>query len=179
VQDPTLVIDRDAKRIVGSAKVVEYQEITESNRDSFHFHGEPSDYPVSAALVVPHDERAGTLLLGRFVDGSLGGQLIRPPAVVGDLMDTIFRIKEVLDLAVAIVGTAAMLALILVFSLSFRLREPELRTNYEIGASRGMTARLLGAELLLLAGVSAVCVVGVLFVLDRFSAAIVRGLFVT
>ena len=179
VQDPTLVIDRDAKRIVGSAKVVEYQEITESNRDSFHFHGEPSDYPVSAALVVPHDERAGTLLLGRFVDGSLGGQLIRPPAVVGDLMDTIFRIKEVLDLAVAIVGTAAMLALILVFSLSFRLRESELRTNYEIGASRGMTARLLGAELLLLAGVSAVCVVGVLFVLDRFSVAIVRGLFVT
>ncbi len=179
VQDPTLVIDRDAKRIVGSAKVLEYQEITESNRDSFHFHGEPSSYPVSAALVVPRDERAGTLLLGRFVDGSLGGQLIRPPAVVGDLMDTIFRIKEVLDLAVAIVGTAAMLALILVFSLSFRLREPELRTNYEIGASRGTTARLLGAELLLLAGVSAVCVVGALFVLDRFSVAIVRGLFVT
>jgi putative ABC transport system permease protein len=128
---------------------------------------------------VPKDERAGTLLLGRFVDGSLGGQLIRPRAIVGDLMATIFRIKDVLDLAVAIVGTAAILALVLVFSLSFRLREQELRTNFEIGASRGTTARLLAAELLLLAGASTVCVVGMLLVLDRFSSAIVRGLFVT
>jgi putative ABC transport system permease protein len=179
VQDPTLVIDRDEKRVVGSAKVVEYQEITESNRDSFHFHGEPSSYPVSAAIIVPKDERAGTLLLGRFVDGSLGGQLIRPRAIVGDLMATIFRIKEVLDLAVAVVGTAAMLALVLVFSLSFRLREQELRTNFEIGASPGTTVRLLAAELLLLAGASTVCVVGALLVLDRFSSTIVRGLFVT
>jgi putative ABC transport system permease protein len=179
VQDPTLVIDRDEKKVVGSAKVVEYQEITDSNRDSFHFHGEPASYPVSAALVVPEDERAGTLLLGRFVDGSLGGQLIRPRAIVGDLMTTIFRIKEVLDLAVAIVGTAAILALVLVFSLSFRLREKELRTNFEIGASRETTARLLAAELMLLAIASAVCVAGVLFVLDRFSGTIVRGLFVT
>jgi putative ABC transport system permease protein len=179
VQDPTLVIDRDEKRVVGSAKVVEYQEITESNSDSFHFHGEPSSYPVSAAIIVPKDERAGTLLLGRFVDDSLGGQLIRPRAVVGDLMATIFRIKDVLDLAVSIVGTAAILALVLVFSLSFRLREQELRTNFEIGASRGTTARLLAAELLLLAGASTVCVVGALLILDRFSSMIVRGLFVT
>ena len=179
VQDPTLVIDRDAKGVVASAKVVEYQEITESNRDSFHFHGEPSSYPVSAAVIVPEDDRAGTLLLGRFVDGSLGAQLIRPRAIVGDLMNTIFRIKEILDLAVAIVGTAAVLALALVFALSFRLREQELQTNFEIGASRGTTARLLVAELLLLGGGSAVCVIGALFVLDRFSAAIVRGLFVT
>jgi putative ABC transport system permease protein len=179
VQDPTLVIGRDENKVVGSAKVVEYQELNEANRDSFHFHGESSSYPVSAALVVPEDQRAGTLLLGRFVDGSLGGQLIRPRAIVGDLMSTIFRIKEVLDLAVAIVGTAALLALVLVFSLSFRLREQELQTNFEIGASRGTTARLLGAELVLLGSVSLVCVMGVLFVIDRFSATIVRGLFIT
>ena len=94
-------------------------------------------------------------------------------------MNTIFRIKRILDLAVTIVGTAAVLALALVFSLSFRLREQELRTNFEIGASRGTTARLLAAELLLLGGASAACVIGALFVLNRFSAAIVRGLFVT
>ena len=134
---------------------------------------------MSAAILVPEEDRAGTLLLGRFVDGSLGGQLIRPRAIVGELMNTIFRIKEVLDLAVAIVGSAAVLALVLVFSLSFRLREHELRTNFEIGASRGTTARLLAAELLLLGGVSAACVMGALFILDRFSAVIVRGLFVT
>ena len=93
-------------------------------------------------------------------------------------MNTIFRIKEVLDLAVVIVGGAAMLALALVFALSFRLREQELRTNFEIGASRGTTARLLAAELLLLATTSAICVAGVLLVLDRYSGSIIRSLFV-
>ena len=53
------------------------------------------------------------------------------------------------------------------------------RTNFEIGASRGMTARLLLAELLLLGAVSAACVGAVLIVLDRFGSALVRGLFVT
>jgi putative ABC transport system permease protein len=179
VEDPTLVMQREGERVVGSAKVVEYQEITDANRDSFHFHGEASSYPLSAALVVPHDERAGTLLRGRFVDGSLKGQLIRPRAVVGELLGTIFRIKDVLDLAVAIVGTAAGLALVLVFALSFRLREHELRTNFELGASRGTTARLLAAELILLGGASAICTAGALLMLDRWSPAIVRALLVT
>ncbi|MBW2426637.1 MAG: ABC transporter permease [Deltaproteobacteria bacterium] len=179
VQDPTLVMKREEGRVVGSAKVVEYQEVTEANRDSFHFHGEPASYPLGAALIVPHDERAGTLLLGRFVDGSLDGQLVRPRAIVGDLMETIFRIKDLLDLAVVIVGTAAIAALVLVFMLAFRLRAPELRTNFEIGASRGTTARLLAAELVLLGGASVVGVALLLVVVDRFSPLIVRSLFVT
>ncbi|MBW2498842.1 MAG: hypothetical protein JRF61_16310 [Deltaproteobacteria bacterium] len=94
-------------------------------------------------------------------------------------METIFRIKDLLDLAVVIVGTAAIAALVLVFMLAFRLRAPELRTNFEIGASRGTTARLLAAELVLLGGASAVGVALLLVVVDRFSPLIVRSLFVT
>lgn len=176
--DPTLVIERGEDRIVGSAKVVEYQEVTDSNRDSFHFHGDASGYPLSAGLIVPADERSGTLLLGRFVDGSLDAQLIRPRVVIDDVMNTIFRIKDVLDLAVGVVAVAAVLALALVFALSLQLRESELRTNFEIGASRGMTARLLIAELMLLGGVTAICATGLIMFLDHFSAAIVRGLVV-
>jgi putative ABC transport system permease protein len=179
VQDPTLVTKREGGRAVGSAKVVEYQEVTDANRDSFHFHGDLADHPLGAAIVVPRDVRAGTLLLGRFLDESLDGQLVRPRAIVGELMETIFRIKEVLDLAVAIVGTAAIAALGLVFTLSFRLRAQELRTHFEIGASRGTTARLLAAEVVLLGSASAVCVALVLAVLERFAPVLVRSLFVT
>ena len=118
------------------------------------------------------------MLLGRFVDGSLDGQLIRPRAVIDDVMNTIFRIKDVLDLAVGVVAVAAILALALVFALSFQLRESELRANFEIGASRGMTARLLFAELILLGGATSICAAGLIMFLDRFSAAIVRGLVV-
>ena len=178
VDDPSLVVSRDDDRVVASAKVVEYQEITAANRDSFHFHGVPSAYPVTAALLVPVDERAGTLLLGRFVGHDEPFQLVRPRAVVGDLLDTIFRIKEILDGAVAVVSVSAVLALALVFSLSFRLREQELRTNFELGASRGTTARLLAAELILLGATSALIVGLALLLLDRYAPDVVRALLI-
>lgn len=178
VDDPSLVVSRDDGRVVASAKVVEYQEITAANQDSFHFHGESSTYPLTAALLVPEDERAGTLLLGRYVAGDQDFQIVRPRAVIGDLLATIFRVKEILDGAVAIVSVAAVLALALVFSLSFRLRERELDTNFELGASRSTTARLLTAELILLAGSSALIVGMALWLLDRYAPAIVRTLLV-
>ena len=86
--------------------------------------------------------------------------------------------KEILDGAVAIVSVAAVLALALVFSLSFRLRERELSTNFELGASRSTTARLLTAELILLAGSSALIVGIALWLLDRYAPAIVRTLLI-
>ncbi len=177
--DPSLVIAREGDRVVGSAKVVEYQEVTDDNRDSFHFHGDPSGYPVTGGLIVPDDERAGTLLLGRFVEADGPFQIVRPRAIVAELMETIFRIKGILDGAVAVVAVAAVLALVLVFALSFRLRAAELRTNFELGASRGTTARLLGAELVMLGVVAAVLVGLCLVVLERFIPLIVRSLFVT
>jgi putative ABC transport system permease protein len=179
VRDPSLVIAREEGRVVGSAKVVEYQEITSENLESFHFHGGASEYPVTAALIVPQDERSGTLLLGRFVAEDHDLQLVRPRAIVSDLMETIFRIKSLLDMAVAIVGTAAVLALALVFALLFRLRDQEMRSNFELGASRGTTATLLFAELTLLAGVSALGVGAALLLLDRFLSTIVRSFFIT
>lgn len=133
---------------------------------------------MTAALVVPEDERAGTLLLGRFVDGSADVQLIRPRVVVGGLMETIFRIKGILDGAVAVVGAAAVLALVLVFALSFRLREPELSTNFALGASRSTTARMLGAELVVLAATSALIVGGMLLLVDHYVPSLVRSLFI-
>ena len=179
VRDPTLVIARDENRVVGSAKVVEYQEITPENLESFHFHGDSSQYPVTAALIVPESERSGTLLLGRFLAEDADLQLVRPRMIVADLMNTIFRIKEILDLAVVIVGGAAILALALVFALSFRLREQEIRSNFELGASRGTTAMLLAAELILLAVACAACVGTLLLILERSLPAIVRAFFIS
>ena len=179
LNDPTLVIAREEGRVVASAKVVEYQEIASENADRFHFHGDASSYPVTAALVVPEDERAGTLLLGRFVAEGHEVQLVRPRAIVADLLDTVFRIKEILEIAVGIVAAAAVLALAMVFALSFRLREEELRSNFELGASRGTTATLLGAELVLLAAASGLLVWIALATVDRASPSIVRMLFIT
>ena len=41
--------------IVAAANIVEFNRITQENIDSFHFHGDPASYPVSA--IPSHTER--------------------------------------------------------------------------------------------------------------------------
>ena len=48
----TFTSQNDAN-VVASAKLVQYTEITAENIDSFHFHGAPEDYPLSAVIAVP------------------------------------------------------------------------------------------------------------------------------
>ena len=45
---------------------------------------------------------------------------------------------------------ATALALVLVFALSLRLRQREIQTMFKLGCSRMTTARLLGAEILII-----------------------------
>ena len=82
---PDVVLKRKEGTVTANAKLVQYNEITESNVDSFHFHGDPSSYPVSAAIVVPHDEKSGVLLRGRFVDAETTAA--RPSCSSGGLVE--------------------------------------------------------------------------------------------
>lgn len=134
--------------IVAPGSTVEYQRITSDNIDSFHFHGDTDDYPVSAVLVVPNDERASTILQGRYLDPDGASQLIEPQSVVQGLVDRIFRIRTVLDAVAAIIAVAALAALGLAVFLSYRLRADEIDTAVRLGARRGMVVRLLMAETL-------------------------------
>ena len=60
------VLRRDSTNVVGNASVVQYQEITADNLGEFHFHGDQGEYPVTAVIAVPPDQRAGTILRGRY-----------------------------------------------------------------------------------------------------------------
>jgi putative ABC transport system permease protein len=46
--DESKLLSRDEKSIVASAAVLPYTEITESNLDSFHFHGELDEFPLTS-----------------------------------------------------------------------------------------------------------------------------------
>jgi putative ABC transport system permease protein len=157
--------------IIASAAIVEFNRITPENIEGFHFHGDPETYPVSAVLVVPPDERAGTMLRGRYLDPSNPLQLVVPREVVGELVDRIFRIKSLLDAVTLIVGVAALAAVGLAVFLGYRLRAPEMRTAFKLGARRGMIARLLLAEtIILLTAATLVSAVLVLAVQSRGDA---------
>ena len=176
--DAAVIIEQTDDNVIANARLVEYTEITPANIDSFHFHGAPEDYPLSAVITVPHDEKSATILRGRYLDGSSGYQLVVPETVVDGLLANIFRIKHMLDAVILVVAVATILALLLVFALSIRLRQREIQTVFRIGGSRLTIARLLAAEISLIALISAVFCAIVLLLVHHYSDELVRTLII-
>ena len=177
--DGVLAPDAATGDIVAAASIVEYNRITPDNIDSFHFHGDPETYPVSAVVLVPQDARSGTILRGRYLDPENPVQLVVPDEVVGSLVDRIFRIKTLLDAVTLIVGTAALAAIALAVFLSYRLRAREMRTAYLLGARRGMILRLLVSETVILLCIAGAISFGIIVAVQSRGDAIVAWLLAT
>ena len=148
-----VLLKRKDGAATANAKLVQYNEITDTNADTFHFHGDPAGYPLSAVIVAPNDDKAGVLLRGRFVNDP-ARQLLRPAQVVEGLNAQIFRFERVLQIIVWTVGLATALMFILVMVLSWRLRADELRTMARLGCSRWKAVQIMGAEVFLMVGTS-------------------------
>jgi len=169
------VLKRDGDTIVGNASVVQYNEITPDNVDSFHFHGDMSDYPVSAVIAVPRDQKSGTILMGRYEGDEEASQIVHPTTVMNELLDTILTIQGFVVAAILLVAAATIATAALVFLLSLRLRRREIETMTKIGGSRGSIATILVSE------VAAVLILGVILAgvltlaTSQFGAGIIRA----
>lgn len=144
-----------------AASIAQYQEITPETIESFHFHGDPAGYPLTAVIALPHDDRAATILKGRYLDRDAAEQIVVPADIVGGLLEQVFRIKRALDATVALVGLAAAAAVGLAVYLSLQLRRGEMLTAFRMGCRRGAIARMVAAEVvmvLLLAGAGAAAI---------------------
>jgi len=178
LKDPTLVLKRTESNVAATAKLFHYTEITEKNTASFHFHGNLSDYPISAVMAVPFDAKSGTILRGRYLSKEESQQIVRPVNVISELLQNILRIKNVLDAVIAVVALATVLAVILVFALSLRLRQREIQTIFKIGCSRMTILKLMAAEILIILFASAVLCSILMFGIHHVSHELVRVLFV-
>ncbi|NNU79202.1 ABC transporter permease [Halovulum dunhuangense] len=136
--------------VLANAALTQFTRITADNIDSFHFHGAPETYPVSSVIAVPWDDRAGTILRGRYLGPEEQTRIVVPAQVVEGLLQTIFRIGRVLDAVFVIVGAAALIALGLAVFLSLRLRADEMATATRLGCHRLAIARMLSAEIILI-----------------------------
>jgi len=145
---------------------------------SFHFHGNMSAYPISAVIAVPYDAKSGTILRGRYLSKEETQQILQPEAVIDGLLQNIFRIKNVLDAVIAVVALAMVLAVILVFTLSLRLRQREIQTIFKIGCSRMTIAKLIAAEILIIVVCSAFLCGIMMVAVQSISNDIVRMLFI-
>ena len=177
-KDPSLVLKRTEDNVAATAKLYHYTEITPKNITSFHFHGRMAAYPITAVIAVPNDGKSGTILRGRYLNKAETLQIVEPRMVVDGLLQNIFRIKNVLDAVIGVVALATVMAIILVFTLSVRLREWEIQTIFKLGCSRMTIAKLMLAEIFIILGASAV-LCAVLMIMVHYSAGnLVRMLFI-
>jgi putative ABC transport system permease protein len=167
------VLARDGNTIRGNASVVQYNEITPENIDSFHFHGDPATYPVSAVIAVPHDEKSRVLLLGRHQRDE-AVQMVRPITVMNDLLDTILTVQSYVVAAVVILGVATIATAALVFWLSLRLRRREIETMVKIGGSRATVASILVSEIVVVILMSVALAAGLTLLTSRFGSEAIR-----
>lgn len=145
--DPKSILKREGETLIANASLMQYSYITSENMNSFHFHGKQSAFPVNAAILLPHDHKSKTILMGRYMSDQPMQMLIEPRKVITSLIDTVFDIKN-LALVILLAILAATFAIaILVFVLSIRLRRNELQTILKIGASPFRVKMLLLGEI--------------------------------
>lgn len=147
------VLKKEGERVVANAALVKYNEITPDNLDSFHFHGDSDNNPLTAILPVPHDEKSRVLLLGRYQqDATL--QMLQPRGVMDKLLATVFAVQRYVLVAMALVGAATAAVVLLVFLLSLRARHAERETLWRLGGARIQIAGLMMAEILVVLSLS-------------------------
>ena len=170
------VLNRSQDNIVANAALLQYNEITADNADSFHFHGDLAGYPLTAVIAVPNDEKSGVILRGRYTKDDADSQIVRPVTVIDELLDTILTIQQFIVAAVVIVGLATVATAALVFMLSLRLRRREIDTMLKIGGSRARVASMLLAEVAIVIVLSGVLATIITLLTWRFGPGVIESL---
>ena len=179
IKDASTILSQDQNLITASSKIKQYTEINTENLESFHFHGDPSIYPLTAIIAVPQDQKSATILRGRYLPDHQDQQIVKPKKIIEDLLGNIFRIKDFIDAIILIVGIAMILAVMLVFSLSLRLRQKEISTIFHLGCSRATVVQLIAAEILIIVLASGLLCFLSLLVLQQYQEQIVHTLFIS
>jgi putative ABC transport system permease protein len=169
------VLTKDENEIVANAAVVQYNEITADNIESFHFHGSNEVFPITAVIAVPNDDKSGVLLLGRFEgNDEMGSQIVQSSKVIEALLGTVFTVRQFVVFAVSIVSVATLATACLVFMLSLRLRQRERLTLFKLGAPKPAITGILLAEVLGVIVISALLAAGLALATRHLGGDVIR-----
>jgi putative ABC transport system permease protein len=174
--DAAKILRKTDTNIVASPAVLPYTEVTEANLESFHFHGEPETFPITAIIALPKDVKAKTILEGQYDSSSNPFQYVVPTERVEELMNMVFRIKLFFDANALLVAISTLLLLGLVVMLSLRLRKREMQTMVRIGCSKGTVAMLLIWELAIVFAMALGLVLLAVLGLEHFAAGWIESL---
>ena len=173
------VLKRDGDKIVANASVVQYNEITEENMDSFHFHGDEAVFPLTAVIIVPNDDKASALLQGRYVSDEERVQIVRASSVMDELLATILTVQSYVVTAVVVIGLSTLATAALVFMLSVRLRRREILTMMKIGGARSTIVGVLASEIVIVLAIAFAAAAGLTAATAYYGSSIIRALILT
>ncbi len=155
-QRDNAVLEQDNTNTTLNASITGYNQVTDQNIRSFHFHGDMQNYPITAAILVPRDAKSQTILLGRYVGQNQSLQLIKPVTQIANLFNTAFQVRTLVAVMLLAVALSSFLIVALVLILSNRLRSAEFASLRVIGASPAVIRFLVLFETgAILAGASA------------------------
>jgi len=169
------VLRREGNRVIGNAAVMQYNEITSDNIDSFHFHGDLSGFPLTAVIAVPHDQKSSALLQGRYEAAGVS-QIVHPREVMAELLSTVLTVERFILAGAVTVGLATLATALLVFMLSLRLRSRERETMLKIGGSHGVIRAVMASEIVAVLGLGVLLALGLTAFTQRYGDVRVRGL---
>ena len=152
--DDELILEQDATNISVSPKIFQYNRITTDNIQSFHFHGDESDFPISSLLILPPDGRSSDLLRGQYLGKDERVQVLVPQDHIDGLLDTVLKVRTFIIAGAFLVGLSTLLTFTLVIVLSLRLRQRELQTLAKIGCSRIRILSFVFCELSMVIGIA-------------------------
>lgn len=156
-EETNVVLGQSDNVVTANAGLTQHNQIDANNLDSFHFHGSMETFPLTAVIAVPKDEKSAAILRGRYEVSEASSQIIQPASVIEELLLEVFKVRNILNLVFGLVTVATIIALILVFNLSLRLRQREMETNFKLGCCRTMIIRLIAAEVVTILVISFGC----------------------
>lgn len=158
----------------GDPNAALYTDITADNADSFHFHGDQATFPLSSVIILPKNERAGTLLQGQYLSADQTAQIVQPSRILDSLLAKVVMVRSYVLASAALLAVATTATIVLVISLSIRLRKQELETMRKIGCSRRCIAAMLTSEILILLAASGVAACLMTWAAAAWGPALVR-----
>lgn len=172
--DQNSVLEKRDDNVAFTNAVRMFTEVTDENIASFHFHGNPESFPLTAILCVPNDEKSQAILLGRHQNPADGTQLVRPPEQMDALLTSLFQAQRLALVLLVVLGVAVFLIAALVFALSFKMRRREFATLEEIGVARSTLAMVKIFEILLIALGAGTVVLSVVALMQTWGVELLR-----
>ncbi len=175
VSDPTVFISEDEN--IANAKLRMNAQVSEANREEFHFHGDMGGFPMTSVLFVSNSLKDEIIFQGKIEEERKDLDIIVPRQMVSQLLTRIFKIGNLLKSTIYIISVVCVLLFALFIQFILQSRKGEFQTLYELGNSKTDIVKQVVFEYLMLLAIAGVILTVVLITLIYYKLDVLQLIF--